>query len=293
MSGAAKAPVTLVGLGPMGQAMVRVLLAAGHPVTVWNRTPSRADDLVAEGAVLAATPADAVGASELVILSLTDYGAMHDILDPAAGALRGRTIVNLSSDTPDVSRAASAWADEHGATFLTGGAMVPPPMIGTPAAYVYYSGPTATFRTWEAVLAVIGAPRYLGEDPGLAQLLYQAQLDVFLTALSGLAHATALTAAAGVPAAEFLPDAMRTLTEIPAMATPAELARSFDTGVHPGDLATATMMGATAAHILAASESAGIDLELPRAVASHYERAIAAGHGRDSWTSILEVIRAR
>ena len=49
-------PVTLIGLGPMGQAMVRTLLAAGHPVTVWNRTPSRADALVAEGATRAATP---------------------------------------------------------------------------------------------------------------------------------------------------------------------------------------------------------------------------------------------
>ncbi|MER7083976.1 NAD(P)-binding domain-containing protein, partial [Saccharopolyspora kobensis] len=40
-----KQPVTLIGLGPMGQAMVKVLLDAGHPVTVWNRTASRADDV--------------------------------------------------------------------------------------------------------------------------------------------------------------------------------------------------------------------------------------------------------
>jgi 3-hydroxyisobutyrate dehydrogenase-like beta-hydroxyacid dehydrogenase len=51
------------------------------------------------------------------------------------------------------------------------------------------------------------------------------------------------------------------------------------------------MMGATAAHILAASEAAGIDLELPRAIRSHYERAIAAGHAKDNWTSLFEVIK--
>ncbi|MER5390915.1 NAD(P)-binding domain-containing protein, partial [Saccharopolyspora sp. NPDC002686] len=72
--------VTLIGLGPMGQAMVNVLLEDGHPVTVWNRTASRADGVVARGAVLAATPAEAVGASDLVLLSLTDYAAMYDIL---------------------------------------------------------------------------------------------------------------------------------------------------------------------------------------------------------------------
>lgn len=93
-------PVTLIGLGPMGQAMVRTLLAAGHPVTVWNRTAARADGLVSDGATLAASPGDAVAASELVILSLTDYQAMYDILGGATAKLAGRTIVNLSSDTP-------------------------------------------------------------------------------------------------------------------------------------------------------------------------------------------------
>ena len=67
---------------------------------------------------------------------------------------------------------------------------------------------------------------------------------------------------------------------------------AFDDGVHPGHLSTATMMGATAAHILGASESARVDTALPRAVLSHYERAIAAGHGQDNWTSIYEVIKA-
>ena len=51
------------------------------------------------------------------------------------------------------------------------------------------------------------------------------------------------------------------------------------------------MMGATAGHILGSSEAAGIDLALPRAVKSHYDRAIAAGHGRDSWTSLFEVMK--
>ncbi|HTF49677.1 MAG TPA: NAD(P)-dependent oxidoreductase, partial [Pseudonocardia sp.] len=47
---------------------------------------------------------------------------------------------------------------------------------------------------------------------------------------------------------------------------------------------------ATAAHLLDASRAAGIDLELPRAVKSHYDRAIAAGHGKDGWTALIEVI---
>ncbi|MEQ7126860.1 NAD(P)-binding domain-containing protein [Actinopolymorpha sp. B11F2] len=292
--------VTVIGLGPMGRAMAGALLEAGHRVTLWNRTPSRADALVAAGAVLALTPAAAVAASELTILSLTDYQAMYDILGPAvddqeyAGVLAGSVIVNLSSDTPDASREAAEWAARHGASFVTGGVMVPAPAIGTPAAYVFYSGPREVFDVHVPVLSRIGAPTYLGEDPGLAQLFYQAHLDVFLTALSSLLHATALVTAAGIPAAEFLPGALTTLTDIPAMIGDGrELARRLEAGEHPGELSTAQMMGATAHHILRTSENSGVDVALPKAVRSHYERAIAAGHGAKDWTALYEVIKTR
>ncbi|GIJ68544.1 NAD(P)-dependent oxidoreductase [Virgisporangium ochraceum] len=280
--------VTVIGLGPMGRAMTVALLRGGHAVTVWNRTPGRADGL---GATLAPTPHAAVGASDLTILSLTDYAAMYDIL--AGVGLTGRTVVNLSSDTPTASREASEWVAARGADFLTGGVMVPAPAVGGPGAYAFYSGQRAVFERAEPVLRLIGDTRYLGADPGLAQLFYQAHLDVFLTALSGILHATALVAAAGVAPAEFLPGALETLTDIPAMVGDgAALAAQLDAGVHPGDLSTALMMGATAEHILRTSEKAGVDPGLPRAVLSHYERAIAAGHGRSNWTALYEVMRS-
>ena len=286
-------PVTVIGLGPMGQAMTRAFLAAGHPVTVWNRTPSRADPLVDAGAALAATAAEAVAASRLVVVSLTDYEAMYDVLAHATAALAGTTIANLSSDTPDRTREAAAWAGEHGASFLTGGVMVPAPMVGTEEAYIYVSGPREVLTTHRATLERIGTLRYLGDDPGLAQLMYQAHLDVFLTALSGLAHATALVGTAGVKASDLVPEVMETLAGVPAMLSTGEsVGEQIDARSYPGTLSTAAMMGATAGHILTASESAGIESGLPRAVKAHYDRALADGHGGDNWTSIVEGIRA-
>jgi 3-hydroxyisobutyrate dehydrogenase-like beta-hydroxyacid dehydrogenase len=288
-----RAPITVIGLGPMGRAMAAALMRAGHPVTVWNRTPGRADGLVTQGATRAASPAAAVAGSDLIVLSLTDYPAMHDILGPVVGLLAGKVLVNLSSDTPDASREAAEWAAKHGAAFVTGGVMVPAPAVGGPGAYVFYSGPRDVFALHEPALKVIGEPKYLGADPGLAQLFYQAHLDVFLTALSSLLHATALVTAAGVPAAEFLPGALETLTGIPTMIGDGlELARELEAGEHPGDLSTALMMGATADHILRTSTQAGVDIELPTAVKSHYDRTIAAGHGTKNWTALYEVIKA-
>ncbi|MCD7437397.1 NAD(P)-binding domain-containing protein [Streptomyces lincolnensis] len=286
--------VTVIGLGPMGQAMTRTLLAAGHPVTVWNRTAARADGVVADGATLAATPGEAIEASDLVILSLTDYQAMYDILDSAAPSLAGRTLVNLSSDTPDRTREAASWAAGHGSAFLSGGVMVPAPMVGTEAAYVYYSGPGELMEKHRAVLALIGTPKYLGEDQGLAQLMYQAQLAVFLTTLSGLMQATAMLGSAGMKAREVLPELLSTSDSIGEMLRAGEenVGAALDAGEHPGDLSTVTMMGATSDHIVETSASLGLDLALPRAVQTHYQRAIEDGHGGDNWTRIIDSIRA-
>ncbi|WP_374705599.1 NAD(P)-dependent oxidoreductase [Streptomyces sp. AJS327] len=284
----------MIGLGPMGQAMTRTLLTTGHPVTVWNRTASRADGVVADGARRAATPGEAVEASDLVILSLTDYRAMYEILDDATASLAGRTLVNLSSDTPDRTREAAGWAAGHGATFLTGGVMVPAPMVGTEASHVYYSGPGPTMDRHLAALTPLGTPRYLGEDPGLAQLMYQAQLTVFLSTLSAMMQGTAMLGTAGVRAVETLPAMLGLVASIGDMLRGAEeeLGAAMDAGEHPGDLSSVTMMGATADHIVETSTSLGLDTTLPRAVQAHYRRAIGDGHGGDGWTRVVDGIRS-
>ncbi|MFD4523556.1 NAD(P)-dependent oxidoreductase [Streptomyces sp. NPDC058470] len=285
--------VTVIGLGPMGQAMTRTLLAAGRPVTVWNRTVGRADGVVADGATLAATPGEAVEASDLVILSLTDYQAMYDILDSATASLAGRTLVNLSSDTPDRTRKAASWAAGHDAAFLSGGVMVPAPMVGSEAAHVYYSGPDEVMEHHRAALALFGTPKHLGEDPGLAQMMYQAQLAVFLTTLSGLMHATAMLGTAGMKAEEVLPELLASADSIGDILRAGEErpGAALDVGEHPGDLSTVNMMGATSDHIVETSTSLGLDLALPLAVQAHYQRAIENGHGSDNWTRIIDSIR--
>jgi 3-hydroxyisobutyrate dehydrogenase-like beta-hydroxyacid dehydrogenase len=280
--------VTVIGLGPMGRAMVRTFLAAGHAATVWNRTPARADELVAAGAVRAATSGEAVAANELVVLSLTDYQAMYDILGEVDGVLAGRVVVNLSSDTPDATRVAAAWLAGRGAELVAGGVLASADVVGTDGASVLYSGSRQVFDAHEATLAVLGRPEYLGVDHGLAQLYYQAELQVFLTTLAAYLQSFAMFTAAGIPAQEFLSRAAP--GEDVAALLPAA-ARAADEGRYPGELANVLMMAATADHVVGANRSAGLDTALPDAVKSLYDRAIARGHGRDGWASLIEVIR--
>src|SRR5687768_7732016 len=113
-------PVTVLGLGPMGTALAEALLKQGHPLTVWNRTPRKADGLVDQGAVRAATVTEAVSASSTTIICLKDYPTMYAILEPARDGLRGRTLVNLNSGTPREAGEALDWATGRGAAYLDG-----------------------------------------------------------------------------------------------------------------------------------------------------------------------------
>ncbi|MFH8606136.1 NAD(P)-dependent oxidoreductase [Streptomyces sp. NPDC018029] len=94
--------IAFLGLGHMGEPMARQLLAAGHPLTVWNRTPAKADALVAEGAVAAATPADAVREADVVITMLAGPEAVREVAGAVLPALRpGAHWVEMSTVGPD------------------------------------------------------------------------------------------------------------------------------------------------------------------------------------------------
>lgn len=281
-------PVTVIGLGPMGQAMARAFLDRGHPTTVFNRTPSRADALVADGATRAETAAAALAASPVIVLSLTHYQAMYDLLGPAVDRLAGKTLVNLSSDTPSASVRAAAWAAEHGATFVTGGVMVNPPLVGKEGAYVFYSGPSSAVEQHRPTLEVLGRVDYRGEAPELAQVWYQAMLDLFMTILASTQHAAALVGSAGVPAKDFFPYAEELIGQMSYFMQ--GMADEIGSRSYPDQGGNTAMMGAGMEHITDATVEAGLDPSLPAAVRDLYRRAIAAGHGGESSTVIYEMI---
>ena len=100
--------VTVLGLGPMGQALATALLDAKYRTTVWNRTAAKADPLLARGALVAADAAEAVAAADLTLINVVDHEAVDAILAAAGTAVAGKIIVGLSSDTPERSRRTAA-----------------------------------------------------------------------------------------------------------------------------------------------------------------------------------------
>ncbi|MFF0446268.1 NAD(P)-dependent oxidoreductase [Streptomyces sp. NPDC004609] len=286
---AVRQPVTVIGLGPMGQAMVGAFLEQGHQVTVWNRTPSRAEPLVARGAVLAESVEAALGANELVVLSLTDYEAMHALLEPASHALAGRVIVNLSSDTPEKTRAGARWVTERGAAFLAGGVTTPPSGIGNPESYTFYSGPREPFDTHRDTLEALPRADYQGEDPGLSALMYQIGMTMFWTSMLSLWQAIALADANGLKAADILPHANETLGGLGGFIDFSM--HRVDAGNHEGDVDRLAMGTASVEHVLHTMADAGVDTTLPAAVVDLFRRGMEAGHEADSFSSLVELMK--
>lgn len=103
-------PVTVLGLGAMGSALAAAFVKAGHPTTVWNRTPGKDAELIAAGARGADSVETAVAAGDLVVACLFDHASVHETLDPVTGKLAGRDLVNLTSTEPAGSRELADWA---------------------------------------------------------------------------------------------------------------------------------------------------------------------------------------
>lgn len=197
-------PLTLLGLGAMGTALARTWLAAGHPLTVWNRSPGRSAELAAAGARVAATASEAVAASPLVVTCLLDDASVREAL--ADADLTEKDLVDLTTSTPAEARTRAAWAQGRGARFLDGGIMAVPTMIDVPEAggYVLYSGSRDLFDEHREVLAVPAATRYVGADPGLGALHDVALLSAMTAMFAGARHAFALVRdAEGVDRKEF------------------------------------------------------------------------------------------
>ncbi|MBA9005061.1 NAD(P)-dependent oxidoreductase [Thermomonospora cellulosilytica] len=282
-------PVSVLGLGLMGAALARAFLNAGHPTTVWNRSAGKADALAAEGAVRAATVAEAIDASDLIIVCVLDYPVVRALLEPVAGGLDGKTVVNLTSGTPDQARRMSTWAIEQGADYLDGGIMAIPQMIAQPEALILYSGSRRAYTDHESVLGVLATGRYVGTDAGRAALFDLAMLTAMYGQIAGYLQGVALVDAEGVTAAEITPLIVSWLNAM--AATLPHDAEQIDRREYTTDVSSLDLNKAGLATLVQAYEDQGLPTDVLKPIQSLIERRVAAGHGTDSLAGLIELLR--
>ena len=114
------AEITFLGLGLMGAALAETMVKAGHDTVVWNRTASKTEPLTTIGAKKATSPAEAISESPITVVCVGDYDASDSFLrtPESLTTLNGRVLVQLSSGSYRLTRAAHEWASEAGALYL-------------------------------------------------------------------------------------------------------------------------------------------------------------------------------
>ncbi|WP_066945595.1 NAD(P)-dependent oxidoreductase [Microtetraspora fusca] len=281
--------LTLLGLGAMGTALARAWLAAEQPLTVWNRTPGRAEPLAAEGAKVAGTAAEAVAASDLVVVCLLDDASVGETLDGVD--LTGKDVVNLTTGTPAEARARAEWAEQRGARYLDGGIMAVPPMIGSPESggYVFYSGSQAVFGDHQKTLAVPAGTRYVGEDPGFAALYDVALLSAMTGMFAGVTHAFALIRKEGVVPGDLASLLAEWLTAMAGYAY--GLAEHLESGDYTkGVTSNLAMMVQGNSTLLRTAAGQGVSAELLTPFTTLMERRLADGHGDEGLAGLVDML---
>jgi 2-hydroxy-3-oxopropionate reductase len=203
--------VAVLGIGLMGRHMARHIAKADFPVTVWNRTPQKAEALSAEtGIRVAMDAADAVRDSDIVICMVTNAAAVEHILfdlGVAEAMPQGAVFVDMSSIPPKTEKEHAARLERQGVRHLDA-----PVSGGTRGAEeaglaIMVGGDRQAFLEAMPVLSAMGQPTRVGPDGSgqLAKLCNQAILSV---SIGGLSEAMLLASAGGAdPAA--VRDALR------------------------------------------------------------------------------------
>ena len=206
-AGNLKAKIGVIGLGLMGRPMAMNLVKAGHAVTVWNRTPSRADELVNAGATLAKSPRDAAAAADVLITMVSDPPALEEVLWGADGnkdaaafpALKaGSTYIDSSTISPTLAKKIAAACKERSIHFLdapvTGGDW------GAKKGELVFmvGGDAETLKAMEPIIGVMGKRWFHLGPNGAGQTIKLAMNLILALQVDALAEALALVTRAGL-----------------------------------------------------------------------------------------------
>ncbi|MFD3519861.1 NAD(P)-dependent oxidoreductase [Streptomyces sp. NPDC058653] len=283
------ATISVLGLGNLGQALAGTFLGKGHRTTVWNRSAGKADRLVAQGARVADSPSAAVADADLVVVAVLDYATVRELLLPAADGLAGRTVVNLTTGTPETARELAAWVTDQGAAYVDGAVYAVPQTVGTASAFVLYSGDEAAYRTYRPALDLLGDGVFVGAAPELSSVYDTAVLSGMYGLFAGFFQAVALAGTEGITAAALTPQLVRWL------AGAAEALPGFADEIDRGEYATTTstleINQVGLRNILATTEAQGLPTDLLSPLLRLFDDQVNAGHASASLSRAVESLR--
>lgn len=282
--------VGVVGLGHMGSGISASLLKAGHQVTVYNRTRSKADALVAQGAVLAASVADACR-GDAVITMLANDDAVRSVVEGQGGILASlpRNGIHISSGT--ISLALGAELTERHAT--AGQRFISAPVFGRPEVaasgqlFIVAGGRKDAVAEAQPLFDAMGRKTVVvSEEPKAANLVKLCGNFMIATVIESLGEAMALMDKGGVDRHQYLEILTSSLFDAPVYKTYGTLVanRKFE----PAGFAA--VLGQKDIRLtLAAAEELRVPLPIANLLRDRFLRLAARGGERLDWSAISEL----
>jgi 3-hydroxyisobutyrate dehydrogenase-like beta-hydroxyacid dehydrogenase len=274
------------GLGKMGAVMAPRFLDAGHTLTVWNRTASKADTLKARGAAVTAQPAG-LSAAEIIVSVLSDDATVTQFYDQLlAGNVKGKLLIDMSTIRPETVKQIAARAEAHGASLIDA------PVSGTvgPARdgklLILAGGSDADLARAKPVLDILGR-RTIHAGPTGSGALLKLVMNLPLAAYwAALAEAVAMGREGGL-ALPFMLEAIKdspvALGALP-IKTPAILGEpgtvAFDVASMRKDLLA----------ILETGSHSGVPMPVASAALSTYAAASAGGLEHEDAVAIVRFL---
>ena len=279
--------VTVIGLGNMGSALARALLANGRAVTVWNRSPEKAAPLVGMGALLAPSPSAAIADSPIIMVCVTNCAAANHILDEVAANLPGKLLVQFTTGSPQDARASETWAHEHGAEYLDCAITGSPSSIGTPSAHILVAGSKVVFQKAEPILRLLARNLdYKGEPIGLASAWEMVYIMHYYGMFLSLFHSVQICQAEGIPLEEYI-----TLLGKQGKNYEKWLCENIESGNYQETSSPLELWAGGIQQIAQHAQDSHIHAEFPQLVARLFQQAMNDGYGREEVSALFKVLQ--
>jgi len=283
--------VGFIGLGAMGSAMARRLLEAGHELTVYNRTRSRAEELGKLGAQAANTPGEAARGVEAVFTMLADDHALEEMVFGKDGVLSqlqpSKAHISLSTISVALSRRLAAAHGQRRQAYLSAPVFGRPEAAAAAKLFIVVAGPKDQIGKCQPLFDAMGQKTFiLGEDAPAANVIKLTGNFLISTVIEALSEAFALALKSGIDANQYLEILTNSLFSAPVYRTYGALIASqkfqpvgfkLPLGLKDNRL------------VLAAAEERAVPMPMASLIRDRFLAAIAEGLSESDWSAISSI----
>lgn len=283
-----EAVVAFLGTGLMGAPMALRLHHQGYRVIAWNRSPEKLPPLVAAGVATADTPAAALVDATLIVLMLSDAGAIRETLltPPALSGLAGRTVLQMGTIAPQESQAVAQAVAAAGGSYLEAPVLGSIPQAKSGELILMVGATPEQLDRWRPLLECFGPEPQLMGPVGAGSGVKLAMNQLIGTLTAAFSMSLGLVQQQGIDVEKFMGIVRQSALYAPTFDK--KLQRMCDRNFDNPNFPTKHLLKDMRLFIQA---TAGLDARVAQAVAELAEGAVADGLADQDYSAIFAAVQ--